>query len=69
MSRVYVFYATLLYGEYPQTPSLAELPNGCFLYYPSDPYFHQHWYLQDMTPVLPEDVPKELKTLVLLMGI
>ena len=70
MSKVYVFYATLLWGEYTihTTPPYRDLPEGCYLYYPKDPY-NKYWYLKDLTPVLPEDVPKELKTLVLLMGI
>lgn len=29
----------------------------------------RYWYLKNLTPVLPEDVPKELKTLALLMGV
>lgn len=67
-NSVYVFYATLLYGEYSRTPSLAELPEGCYLYYPMDNY-KKHWYLKDLTPVLLEDVPKPLRALVLLMNI
>ena len=70
MSVVYVFYATLLYGEYTinTAPPYWDLPEGCYLYFPKDPY-RKHWYLKDLTPVLPEDVPKELKTLALLMGV
>ena len=70
MSKVYVFYATLLWGEYTinTVPPYRDLPEGCYLYYPKDRY-KIYWYLKDLTPVLPEDVPKELKTLVLLMGI
>ena len=67
----YVFYATLLYGEYPARlgwTQLNELPDGCYLYYPLDNH-EKHWYLKDLTPVLIEDVPKELRALVLIMGI
>ena len=70
MNKVYVFYATLLYGEYAITtlPPYRDLPEGCYLYFPNATY-RKCWYLKGWTPVLPEDVPKELKTLVLLMGI
>ena len=71
MNKVFVFYATLLYGEYDsflQFIPYQDLPEGCYLYYPKDRY-KIYWYLKDWTPVLPEDVPKELKTLVLLLGI
>ena len=70
MSKAYVFYATLLYGEYTinTMPPYRDLPEGCYLYFPNEPY-KKYWYLKGMTPVLEEDIPKELKTLVLLMGI
>ena len=74
MNKVLVFYATLLYGEYEYTQwchSLRlELPDGCYIRYQryawrGDPI----WYRKDLTPVLIEDVPKEIKALCLLMGI
>ena len=70
MIRFYVFYATLLYGEYTTISSalLREFPEGCYLHFPRG-NCGTYWYLKDMTPVLEEDIPKELKTLVLLMGI
>lgn len=66
----YVFYATLLYGEYKTCGALKfnlrDLPDGIYIYTTNET---PNWYLRDLTPVLDEDVPKELKTLVLLMGI
>lgn len=61
----YVFYAGLLYGEYthPIKAWLRELPNGAYIYFPED----QEWRLNDLTPVLLEDVPKELRLQVLLL--
>ena len=68
--RFYVFYATLLYGEYTSFKELraADLPDGVYLYEPEDKD-GDYWFLKDLTPVLPEDVPKELKALCLIMGI
>ena len=66
----YVFYATLLYGIYPlerRSQFLHEVPDGVYVYMPWDK--DVCWYLKDLTPVLIEDVPKELRALVLLMGI
>ena len=66
---IYVFYATLLYGEYAYTPAMGDLPDGALLYYPYVKGSKPKWFNRDLTPVLPEDVPKALQTLVLLMGI
>lgn len=66
----YVFYGIQLYETYPyffKIPIRA-LPDGCYIYQPSD-QLKKYWYLKDITPVLPEDVPKVLRTLCLLMGI
>ena len=63
-----MFYATLLYGEYELTSSLYDLPDGVYIFEPED-RDGDYWFLKDLTPVLPEDVPKALRTLVLLMGI
>ena len=69
MSRYYVFYATLLYGEYDSYYlDLHSFPDGVYIYEPED-HDGDYWYLKDLTPVLIEDVPKELRALVLLMGI
>ena len=71
MSRYYVFYATLLYGEYSRSftyKELQALPDGVYIYEPED-RDGDYWFLKDLTPVLIEDVPKELRALVLLMCI
>lgn len=68
MSRYYVFYATLLYGEYSTYKVLPTLPDGVYIYKPED-RGGGYWFLKDLTPVLIKDVPKELRALVLLMGI
>lgn len=69
MSRYYVFYATLLYREQDYLYfNRSDLPDGVFIFEPKDRE-GKYWYLKDLTPVLPEDVPKVLRTLVLLMGI
>lgn len=68
MSRYYVFYATLLYGEYSTYEALLTLPDGVYIYKPKN-HSGSYWFLKDLTPVLIEDVPKELRALVLLMGI
>lgn len=68
-SAEYIFYAGLLYGEYGPgevSPHLHTLPDGVYLYFPHDSQ-KKHWYLKDMTPVLIEDVPKELRLLLLLL--
>ena len=73
MNKVFVFYATLLWGEYTEKtlPPYRDLPEGCYIHYTKPGFFQgfRHWFLRDLTPVLPEDVPKELKTLALLMGV
>lgn len=72
MSRLRVFYATLLYGEYTYETFTNEvrmaLPEGCYLHF-TPPLSERHWYRLDLTPVLIEDVPKEIKMLCLVMGI
>ena len=63
-----MFYATLVYGEYDEKiPPLHDLPDGVIIYF-TKKQFGRHWYLKDLTPVLLEDVPVALKTMVLLMG-
>lgn len=81
MSEVLVFYAGLLYREYnhdefrnarydwPQ-----DLYNGAWIYVHIRSERHLRfgvspgWWKADLTPVLIEDVPKELRTIVLLMS-
>jgi hypothetical protein len=75
---VTVFYANLVYGNftYGDGPGqffdecgLRDLPDGCYLKFHSDMevWWPGLWYLQDLTPVLPDDVPKELRLLTLLI--
>lgn len=70
-TNVYVFYGQQLWSETAYTPPLRDLPDGAYLYYaqPPHPGLPARWYRKDLTPVLLEDVPKELKTLCLLLGI
>lgn len=42
--------------------------NEGYVYAPSNTYRGSPWYRCDLTPVLLEDVPKELRVLVLLLG-
>ena len=75
----YVFYAGMLYGEYDWTVIsrnqlsclLAETPeiyNGCYIYgMPLPRSCPAGWWRADGTPVLLEDVPKELLLLKLLL--
>ena len=66
---IYVFYAGLLYGEFPEEPyykrslELRNLPDGAYLRYPKN-----IWYRSDFTPVLIEDVPPELRAFMLLLS-
>lgn len=72
----YLFYAGLLVEEHHQDSSMMidhwpmkgvdvndEIYNGGYIYQPVD----QRWYRCDFTPVLLEDVPKELRVAVLLL--
>lgn len=74
----YVFYAGLLYGEYSDFSALQhsrclsdspEIYNGSYIYsfpkYPDSTY--SGWWRANWTPVLLEDVPKELLLLKLLL--
>ena len=72
-TAVTVFYAGLIYGEFDHFPKQHELPNEVY----QGGYVHglrwaimgsTPWYRCDRTPVLLEDVPKELRTIVLLMS-
>lgn len=69
-----VFYGEQIYGTYERWSDLRdailpdrEIYNGCYVYMPNDGLL-RFWYRGDTTPVLIEDVPKVLRTLVLLMG-
>lgn len=75
MKPILVFYAGLLYGEYTweefrnlQVTADPEIYNGGYLYNPIDLRAGVVvWYRMDGTPMLLEDVPKPLRTLVLLL--
>ena len=65
-----VFYAGLLYGEYAaeglrllQVQGDLELYNGGYVYSKSE----RKWFRMDMTPVRDEDVPLNLKAMLLLI--
>ena len=65
-----VFYAGLLYGEYAaeglrllQVQGDLELYNGGYVYSKSE----RKWFRMDMTPLLDEDVPLNLKAMLLLI--
>lgn len=69
---VYVFYGHQLYEAFPWVPAQRDTPEGSLYYFPTAPYGDDdpcRWFNRDMTPILLEDVPKQLRTLVLLMGI
>lgn len=73
--RVLLFYAGQLYGEYPSTNQYfmvkKYIPNEILL----GGYLHAYnwqeqsygWFRCDGTPLLDEDVPKQLKALLLLL--
>lgn len=70
-TKVYVFYGQQLYGEWKYFPTYLETPEGALYYCATAPYMYNpcQWFNRDLTPILLEDVPKQLRTLVLLMGI
>lgn len=65
-----MFYAGEFIGDYSAADRRAvvignqDLYNGAYLYALSS----HNWYRCDLTPVLIEDVPKELRLLALLMS-
>ena len=75
MKNTLVFYAGLLYGEYPFNEwspfkGLWGLPDGAYILLPhhSDVFTgNTRWYHPDFTPVLLMDVPKEYLVLSLLL--
>lgn len=62
------FYAGQIYDEWDRLTGgeVVDLPDGIYLYFQDDRQ-DRHWYMKDLTPVLLEDVPKELRLLVLLL--
>lgn len=67
-----VFYAGMLYRTYTRKDMYAqispvitpEIYQGGYVYLPED----RQWFRCDLTPVLDEDVPKDLKALLLLLS-
>lgn len=71
--RILVFYAGLLYADTDMaelkllhTTCGSEIYNGAYQYWVGS-HDSRAWYRMDGTPVLLDDVPKELRMLVLLM--
>lgn len=75
MKNALVFYAGLLYGEYPfdewsPFKGLWGLPDGAYILLPQPSaviFGNARWYRSDFTPVLLMDVPKEYLVLSLLL--
>lgn len=69
-----IYYAGMLYDEVPYEPTLNnfprlyDYPDGIYLKFSPNlnKYWPSLWYLKDKTPVLPQDIPKELLVLELL---
>lgn len=61
-----VFYAGLLYGEYEGHPIYADLPEGAYIAtsWPGGQWYHKH---HGVNLIMLEDVPKEVRTLALLL--
>lgn len=72
MKRFTIFYEGRIYGEFdePQATWLNGLPAKAYLYCrdatgrEGDP----KWLRKDLTPVLTADVPKEIRTMALILG-
>jgi hypothetical protein len=77
MSYATVFYAGMLLEEINDINNSGftlDLPDGVYIYFDrkQNPKRHrifgmQGWYRKDLTPVLIEDIPKELRVLQLLL--
>ena len=73
--QIHLFYADQLYGSWSagSFTFLHDIPpeiyNGGYLLHPGFITTGVRWYRCDLTPVRDEYVPKELKMLVLLMGL
>lgn len=65
MKPITGFYAGKIYDEWDRltVAELVDLPDDIYLYCRNP----DQWYLKDHTPVLLEDVPKELRLWVLLL--
>ena len=81
MANYTVFYGTQVVGEYANTKEMKlDIPVDGDIYQGGYCYLgaaHNHewavrgpgWYRIDMTPVLLEDVPKQLRTMALLLNL
>jgi hypothetical protein len=70
MKRFTVFYAGLVYEESDYALVWSELPEDCLVYDTVNtnwPFGKSGWFRKDKTPVLIEDVPKELLTYLLIL--
>lgn len=74
MKQMTLFYAGLLYDEYDTLealrPHLHTLPDGVYLYSRRWPDVNgdRRWFNKDLIHIPIEEVPKELRVLVLLMS-
>ena len=69
LTRVIVFYAGLLYDEYPTWQRAATLPDGAYIF-DTDKKGGGQWYIVNFASAMPInlcDVPKELRTWVLIL--
>jgi hypothetical protein len=73
MTRAYLFYGNQLVAQLPDEPVTAgyiknhfgqEIYDGGYLYAPA---LNKPWWRCDATPVLLDQVPKELRALALLL--
>lgn len=67
MRTYYVFYAGQLYGEFEESKSLLDLPDGAYIRFPS-----KNWYIQfhgTKSPINLCDIPNEVRVLCLLLDI
>lgn len=68
MSATYhVFYAGQFYGEFGESQTLLDLPDGAYVRFPSG-----NWYMQfhgTKTPINLCDIPNEVRVNCLLLGI
>lgn len=77
MKYITVFYANqvLLEADKPMAGMFIALPDGAYVYFersrkpsPKSVFDRWGWYRKDLTPVLLEDVPKELRVLQLILS-
>lgn len=78
MANLTMFYGVQLYGEFDRWRDFwnsdinSEVYNGAYVYSPYTAKVDRidcPWYRSDCTPVLLEDVPKELRAYVLILNL